>query len=118
MGKIKTTKKSLRQDFVHLISVPNEKLSYILWAYTPVAYVAGKYGWDADVYSIDYKTCIVTGYRNFGNYHPSIELCKEYNDKGKELFQEYQRSNSDEKEAVLKKVDKLLNEFAVEATYK
>lgn len=33
----------------------------------PDFYTAGVYGWNADVYVIDYDTVIVTGYRPFGN---------------------------------------------------
>lgn len=33
----------------------------------PNFYTAGVYGWNADVYVIDYDTVIVTGYRPFGN---------------------------------------------------
>lgn len=39
----------------------------------PNFYTAGVYGWNADVYVIDYDTVIVTGYRPFGN----IELPRE-----------------------------------------
>lgn len=33
----------------------------------PNFYTVGVYGWNADVYVIDYDTVIVTGYRPFGN---------------------------------------------------
>ena len=33
----------------------------------PNFYTAGVFGWNADVYVIDYDTVIVTGYRPFGN---------------------------------------------------
>ena len=39
----------------------------------PNFYTAGVYGWNADVYVIDYDTVIVTGCRPFGN----IELPRE-----------------------------------------
>lgn len=39
----------------------------------PNFYTAGVYGWNSDVYVIDYDTVIVTGYRPFGN----IELPRE-----------------------------------------
>lgn len=32
-----------------------------------LGYTSGIYGWNADVFHIDNKTCIVTGYRPFGN---------------------------------------------------
>ena len=39
----------------------------------PNFYTTGVYGWNADVYVIDYDTVIVTGYRPFGN----VELPRE-----------------------------------------
>ena len=39
----------------------------------PNFYTAGVYGWNSDVYVIDYDTVIVTGYRPFGN----VELPRE-----------------------------------------
>ena len=43
----------------------------------PNFYTAGVYGWNSDVYVIDYGTVIVTGHRPFGN----IELPREVIDK-------------------------------------
>lgn len=118
MSKFKTSKKSLKRNFEHLISVPNSALQYILWAYTPTAYVRGRWGWDADIYKVSPNTCIVTGIKSFGNRHPSEELCKKFNDKGKELFEEYHRSNDNDKYGVLQEVYKLLNGFCIETIYK
>ena len=39
----------------------------------PNFYTAGVYGWNSDIYVIDYDTVIVTGYRPFGN----VELPRE-----------------------------------------
>lgn len=42
----------------------------------PTFYTAGVYGWNADVYVIDYDTVIVTGYRPFGNMElPREVIC-------------------------------------------
>ena len=40
----------------------------------PNFYTAGVFGWNADVYVIDYDTVIVTGYRPFGNMELSREV--------------------------------------------
>lgn len=40
----------------------------------PNFYTVGVYGWNADVYVIDYDTVIVTGYRPFGNVELSREV--------------------------------------------
>lgn len=40
----------------------------------PNFYTAGVYGWNSDVYVIDYDTVIVTGYRPFGNVELPREL--------------------------------------------
>ena len=40
----------------------------------PNFYTAGVFGWNADVYVLDYETVIVTGYRPFGNMELSREV--------------------------------------------
>lgn len=45
----------------------------------PNFYTAGVYGWNSDVYVIDYDTVIVTGYRPFGNAELSREVINTLN---------------------------------------
>lgn len=54
----------------------------------PYYYTCGVYGWNADVYVLDYNTVIVSGYRPFGHEHISlkqlVQLLKERK-KGREI---------------------------------
>lgn len=45
----------------------------------PDFYTVGVYGWNADVYVIDYDTVIITGYRPFGNVELSREVINTLN---------------------------------------
>lgn len=71
--KTKTTKKAIMNAYENVIKVGYCDLQDALKWREPNFYTAGVYGWNADVYVIDYDTVIVTGYRPFGN----IELPRE-----------------------------------------
>lgn len=79
MLKMNVTCKYLRNNFTNIISVPYCDLQDLLRYETPLWYTSGIYGWNADVYLVDIDTCIVTGYRPFGNVHPSHELTGTFN---------------------------------------
>lgn len=51
--------------FENIIGVPYGNLQYLLKgaADRKCGYNAGKYGWNYDVYYINYNSCLVTGYR-------------------------------------------------------
>lgn len=71
--KTKTTKKAIMNAYENVIKVGYCDLQDALKWREPNFYTAGVYGWNSDVYVIDYDTVIVTGYRPFGN----IELPRE-----------------------------------------
>ena len=73
--KMKTpiTKKAIMNSYRNVIKVGYCDMQDALKWREPNFYTAGVYGWNADVYVIDYDTVIVTGYRPFGN----IELPRE-----------------------------------------
>ena len=60
--KYKTTAKELKSGYYNIISVGYCELQSLLNYKSPVAYSAGVYGWNFDVYDID-GVAIVTGYR-------------------------------------------------------
>ena len=62
---IKTTRKSINETFRNVYSVPYCSVQYLTMDIAPMAYTAGIYGWDADIYAFG-STAIVTGYRPFG----------------------------------------------------
>lgn len=65
--KTKTTKKAIMNAYENVIKVGYCDLQNALKWREPNFYTAGVYGWNADVYVIDYDTVIVAGYRPFGN---------------------------------------------------
>lgn len=71
--KTKTTKSAIMHAYENVIKVGYGDLQDALKWREPDFYTAGVYGWNSDVYEIDYGTVIVTGYRPFGN----IELPRE-----------------------------------------
>ena len=81
--KYKTTQKAVKAGYFNLIVVPYASLQHVLDHYGANAYTAGAYGWNADIYQIDDKTAIVTGYRPFGNIRPDRETVRKYDDMGR-----------------------------------
>nr|DAJ00783.1 MAG TPA: hypothetical protein [Caudoviricetes sp.] len=65
--KTKITKKAIMSTYRNVIKVGYCDMQDALKWCRPNFYTAGVYGWNADVYVIDYDTVIVTGYRPFGN---------------------------------------------------
>lgn len=68
------TRKYVCERFTNIISVPYCALQDLLRYESPCFFTSGIYGWNADVYMIDFDTCIVTGYRPFGNIRPTYAL--------------------------------------------
>lgn len=64
MIKARVSRKEVLEYYQYVISVPLPSTSF-LKVFQPAYYTAGKYGWNADIYSFD-STAIVVGYRPFG----------------------------------------------------
>ena len=72
MAKLNVTRKWVYNNFDNIIAVPYCALQGLLKDLSPQWYTSGIYGWNADIYCIDMETCIVTGYRPFGNIKPTF----------------------------------------------
>lgn len=83
--------------YENVITVGYCDLQYALKWREPNFYTVGVYGWNADVYVIDYDTVVVTGYRPFGNIKLSRSVIDALN-----YCSECAHSNSDHN--TLKKV--------------
>lgn len=95
--KYKTTAKALKAGYYKIISAGYCDLQHLLDYRSPIAYSAGVYGWNFDVYEVD-GVCIATGYRgmpskNADNY--TYNLIRAYDDKA-------QGKIAEEREALLK----------------
>ena len=77
----KVTRKQVNL-YKNIICVPYCDLWYLLYFRNRDGYNTATYGWNYDFYRINYDTCIVTGYRPFGNIK-DYDLCDEYNQKAK-----------------------------------
>lgn len=102
--KYKTTAKAIREGYHKVVSVGYCDLQSLLSYKNPIAYAAGLYGWNFDIYDID-GVAIATGYRGMPskNSKVSYALIKEYEDKS-------QGKTAEEKDALLKEfISKAIN---------
>ena len=79
MSKINVTRKLVCNNFYNIISVAYCAAQDLLKYESPSWFTSGIYGWNADVYIINNDTCIVTGYRPFGNIRPTYALTDVFN---------------------------------------
>ena len=94
--KYRTTAKAVKNGYYKIIRAGYCELQGLLSYKSPVAYSAGVYGWNFDVYDID-GVAICTGYRGMPekNSTASYKLIQEYEDKA-------QGRTAEEKEALIK----------------
>lgn len=107
--KRKITMKEIRENYSNIIQVGYCELQNLLRGQEPKYYTCGIYGWNADIYEIDNKTVIVTGYRPFGNIKTNYEINNKYDEKSYKtwkLFGNYEDNS--------KKNSKILNNYIKE----
>lgn len=107
--KIKTTAKAVRNSSANLVSVGYCDLAALLRYHSPIAYTAGIYGWNFDVYEV-YGVTICTGYRNMPGR--TANKIHEYNAKAEQILKEFPPFKSDETE---ERIEALLKEFCEQA---
>ena len=111
--KRKTTQKAIRNNYKNIIVVPYCDLQYLLKFREPDYYHTGVYGWNCNIYYINIDTCIVTGYRPFGNIKTRYETNKKYNEQAKKLLNSCEYFiNYEETEEQL---NNLIKEYIMEA---
>ena len=110
MGKLETTKKSVKEAFPRIISIGFCDLQNLLYYESPIAYTHGIYGWNSDIYHITSSTVIVTGYRPFGNINPSHTLIKKYEGRARSV-----RNSAASYDDKKKEVQELLESFVADA---
>lgn len=94
--KFKTTAKEVKEGYYTIIAVGDCELQFLLSYERAVAYCAGTYGWNFDVYDID-GVAICTGYRGMPSKHSKVsyDLVKEYEAKA-------QGKSAEEKKVLIK----------------
>lgn len=106
--KFKITRKEIKENY-RAINVPYCELQHLLHYRSPIAYNAGTYGWNYDVYDFrDFSTniCICTGYRGCPGILVERDLYVQYEQAAKEIIYgdtPYQQ--------VKEKLDDLIREF-------
>lgn len=87
--KFKITRKEIKENF-RAVSVPYCSLQTLLRYRSPIAYNAGVYGWNYDVYDFrcEFSTniCICTGYRGYPGIPVDSDIYTKYEAKAKEII--------------------------------
>ena len=109
--KFKTTRKQINSNFKNVISIGYCDAQYLLQGRKPIAYNAGYYGWNCDIYDIN-GVAIITVYISWGIMHPDYDVIKKYEDEAGKICSDswgnYQK--------MLDQTDQLLNQFIEEVT--
>lgn len=84
MEKIRITEKEIKENYKNIYYCNYCNLQNLLTYYQPDYYTKGVYGWNADIYILDFDTVIVTGYRPFGNI--KIENTEELEKEAKKVL--------------------------------
>lgn len=103
--KIKTTRKAIVDSAVNVKCAGYCDLQHLLRNHSPIAYTAGVYGWNFDVYDV-YGVTICTGYRNMPGAR--LEGITEYEKKAADIWSWENKAPFEEKQ---RQVEKLLQEF-------
>ena len=102
--KYKTTRKAVVNGSVNVRCAGYCDLQNLLRNHSAVAYTAGVYGWNFDVYEV-YGVTICTGYRNMPGKR--LDGVQEYEKKAREIWGNYSTPYEEQKE----KTEILLQEF-------
>lgn len=106
--KIQTTQKEIKGAFNNIISIGYCDAWYLLRHMGPTFYTCGVYGWNSDIYIINNNTCIVTGYRPFGNL--KLDNIRELNEKARGYYDKngYKKGKTYAERLLLKSIEKCL----------
>lgn len=110
MMKLKCTNTDLYSGFACIIKVPYCDASDLLSYSRAIAYNAGVYGWNYDVYASGCCDAIVTGYRmRVEGIYPSRKTLKKYNALAKKVI-----LKSEKYSITKRKLDRLISKFVEE----
>ena len=83
--KFKTTKKAMLEGGL-VIPASYCSLQSLLSFKAPVAYTAGVYGWNCDIYEVGPNWYIATGYRPFGNCLADYEVINDIESRAEKIL--------------------------------
>lgn len=99
-------RKQIKGMYKNIITVGYCELSELLAYSKKIGYTAGVYGWNADIFQLDWNTAIVTGYRPFGNIDPDRTITKKYNEEARRI-----KKQNLSYEQIKSKLDELIEDF-------
>lgn len=102
--KFKTTRKAIANGSVNVKCCGYCDLQHLLRNHEPIAYTAGVYGWNFDVYEV-YGVTICTGYR--GMPGARLEGVREFEEKARKIREDHSISYETQRD----ETEKLLKEF-------
>lgn len=108
--KYKTTMRDVKANYSTIIKVGYCNLQHLLKYFNANAYTCGVYGWNADVYEIDNNTCIVTGYRPFGE-SVNYDTIERYDNAAAKISETCGYDCKAEKAAAINMLNKFVAEF-------
>lgn len=107
--KVKTTKRAIVKSSENIRWAGYCDLQALLRNHEPIAYTAGIYGWNFDVYSV-YGVTICTGYRNMPGKR--LDGIEKYEKQAKKIWSDYEHYKGiDGFERQQNEVESLLKEF-------
>ena len=110
MKNQKVTKNKIMSEYKNVIRVGYCELQHLLRFQERKHFTSGAYGWNADIYQVDYNTVIVTGYRPFGNVKADYDLINKYDSEARKII--CSNLNYEEQQT---KVNELLEKFTQES---
>ena len=111
--KIRTTQKYIKNNYKNIIEVGYSDLAHLLRYEEPLYNTSGAYGWDADIYQINYNTVIVTGYRPFGNIS-NYDLVRKYEEKARKIDDDYNMEYNKKTQKLERLLQKFIDEILKE----
>lgn len=108
--KVRVTQKQIKEGYDKILIVGYCDLYYLLRGLDPRYYTCGVYGWNSDIYHYDNRIAICTGYRPFGNVQTNWELNNKYNEKAREIYNDY----SEDYDKRITMINMLLEEYIEE----
>lgn len=103
------TKNEIRRQYKTVIQLGYCDLYELTRNLKKIGYNAGIYGWNYDVFELDWNTCIITGYRTFDK--GTIRLTSDFIQYMDKKANEITNNNNCNYEEYEKQMDSLKNEF-------
>ena len=103
------TRNEIRRQYKTVIQLGYCDIYELTRQLKKIGYNAGVYGWNYDVFELDYDTCIITGYRTFRK--GTTRLTSEFTQYMDKKANEITNNNNRNYEELEKQMNSLKNEF-------